>query len=660
MASTASVTFTSYSNYIYSEEQGTPFVINILSDADASSIDPQVSSVLPPPPPPNASDGGFDNLNYYSTGFVVLDSKKSRVTTVTTKGPDDPDSSLQRELKLKVFNKGYADTDSDNNVYFQVNADALSGSFTNFKIVDSSSNVVDVIGAPLSDGKRSFSLPRMTDDTEEYSIKYITKTNIVAAIASFEDKVNGTSKTINENLGENVEVFAFTATTVYGDEVTTGATYEFISGNEAGHFKIVNNKVYTSSTSINYESPTVSITLKIKGTMGGTASAQYDFIVTITDLNDIPTDLSFTKISEDVLTNSTGKVGDLSITDEDALLDFNSYTYEIYNKGTTDAHDKLELKNQTEVHIKSGIFLSAGNTEFSVIATGTDSSAGHSLMKDFLFAVLQEDRPPSGSIPDQTHAEDSGPHTITLSDYITDLDNDAITFTLGETHNTDLLTISLDDASLTYTLKENAHGNTNIAVTASANGETINVSFNVVVTSVNDSPVYNGSLTSTIDITSGDTLSTYDLSEYFSDVDVGDTLTYSATSSDTNVATVSITGSILTITEVSPGTSERTSTINITVKDDSLASATHSISIIFRAAPRKRGDLNNNHTVTIEDLLFLQKYLNEVQAQEDLAANDSSFNTAADVNQDSSVDVADLVFLKNHLDGNSDYAIPGN
>ena len=181
-----------------------------------------------------------------------------------------------------------------------------------------------------------------------------------------------------------------------------------------------------------------------------------------------------------------------------------------------------------------------------------------------------------------------------------------------------------------------------------------------MVTSVNDSPVYNGSLTSTVDITSGDTLSTYDLSEYFSDVDVGDTLTYSATSSDTNVATVSITGSILTITEVSPGTSERTSTINITVKDDSLASATHSISIIFRAAPRKRGDLNNNHTVTIEDLLFLQKYLNEVQAQEDLAANDSSFNTAADVNQDSSVDVADLVFLKNHLDGNSDYAIPGN
>jgi len=173
MASTASVTFISYNNYTYTSEQGTPFVFNIITNANASSLDPIVSSPLPPPPPPNASDGGFDNLNYYTTGYVVLDNKKSRVTTVTSKGPDHIESSRRRELKLKIFNKGYSETESNNPddeesknlVYFKVNAAELLGSFTYLKIVDSSDNVTDVIESSVAEGNISFSLPRMTTDT---------------------------------------------------------------------------------------------------------------------------------------------------------------------------------------------------------------------------------------------------------------------------------------------------------------------------------------------------------------------------------------------------------------------------------------------------------------------------------------------------------------
>ena len=96
------ITFTSYSDE-YTTEQGTPFVIRVVTDSVAASINPVVSSQLPPPAPPPLPSGGFDNTNYYSTAYIYLNSKRSRITTVTTKGLDDAGSGAERELKLKVY-----------------------------------------------------------------------------------------------------------------------------------------------------------------------------------------------------------------------------------------------------------------------------------------------------------------------------------------------------------------------------------------------------------------------------------------------------------------------------------------------------------------------------------------------------------------------------
>ena len=648
------ITFTSFSDNIYTSEQGTPFVISVVTDSGASSIEPVVTSQLPPPPPPPTVSGGFDNLNYYSTAYVYHDNKKSRVTTLTTKGLDDVGSGALRETKLKVFNRKESEI-ADSNVYFQVVQAAISSSFDTFKIVhgNSESDVTDVLSSPVSNGKLQFSIPRMDDNTTEYTMKYKTTTNVVAAITDFTDAVNGDTKVIDENTVANTEIFAFTATTVEAEQITSGVTYTITDGNGGEHFKIDGNKLKTTSNKIDYEAPTVSISLTIQGqsSSGGGASISKDITVTVTDLNESPTLLTFTKISENILTNSEGRVGNISISDEDTNSAYNSYTFVIYNKGTTNTHDSLVIINQTEVHIKQDTSLVVGDNEFTIKATGSDAVAGHTLSEDFVISVGQHDRPPSGTIPDSTLDEDSGPTTITLSDHITDLDGNAITFTLGSTHNTDLLTVSLDGAALTYTLVAHAHGDTTITVSAEANGKSIDAAFQVSVTSVNDSPVYNDGI-SDIDISTGNAITPIELSNFFNDADVGDTLTYSASSGDTGVATVSISGSAMTITEVSTGTC----VINISVTDGT-ETVTHDMNVTF--STRLRGDMNNDGLVNLTDLLFMMKYLNEETEQVDQAGQDSGFNAAANVNVDSKVDVADLIYIQNHLNQVSGYQIAG-
>ena len=381
------ITFTSYSDE-YTTEQGTPFVIRVVTDSGAASINPVVSSQLPPPAPPPLPSGGFDNTNYYSTAFIYLNSKRSRITTVTTKGLDDAASGAERELKLKVYNRRQPEI-SQSSVFFQVDQAVLSSSFDTFKIVHGDSET-DVLASNVNNSKLQFNLPRMEDDSTEYTLKYKTKTNYVASISDFTDLVNGITKEIGENTVENTEIFAFTATTVDGNQTTSGVTYTITSGNSGNHFVIDGNKLKATSTPINYENygtSTVSISLTIKGESGG-ANVSKDFTVTITDMNDQPTDITFTIDGDNILTDREGKVGDLSITDEDSEQSFSTYTFAIFNKGTSTAHDILEIKNQTEVHKRADVdvHLSVGENEFTVLATGTHSD-GHTLSKNISFST---------------------------------------------------------------------------------------------------------------------------------------------------------------------------------------------------------------------------------------------------------------------------------
>ena len=239
-----SVTFTPFSDNTYANEQGTPFIINSLEVSDPTTIDPTVASQIPPPQPPNTNEGTFDDRNYYSTGYVYLNSMRSRVTNLAHKGLDHTASGDRREIKFKVFNKGY--TDSDDYVYFQVSKTELD-KLSYFRINNASGDlIVDVYGtAPVSgtDNIR-FNVPRMTDLTTEYTIQYKTLTNVVASLQSFKAVGDITEFAIDENTAEDTELFTFEATTIH-DEIVDGS-YAITSGDNNNNFKIVGSKLMTS------------------------------------------------------------------------------------------------------------------------------------------------------------------------------------------------------------------------------------------------------------------------------------------------------------------------------------------------------------------------------------------------------------------------------
>ena len=337
-----SVTFTPFSDDTYANEQGTPFIINTLEVSDPTTIDPTVASQIPPPAPPNTSDGNFNDLNYYSTGYVFLNSMRTRVTNLAHKGLDDTASGDRREIEFKVFNKGY--TDSDDNVYFQVSKTELD-KLSYFRINNASGDlIVDVYGtAPVSgtDNIR-FNVPRMTDLTTEYTIQYKTLTNVVASLQSFKAVGDITEFAIDENTAEDTELFTFEATTIH-DEIVDGS-YAITSGNSSNYFKIVGSKLLTSGTAISFEdlgaagSETVEISVEVSCTVGTTSVTQTNsYKVIVSNLDEVPTGVTFTPDSSVTLkTDMTNiNIGEVIATDDDVRTEFNTYTYEVYESGTT-------------------------------------------------------------------------------------------------------------------------------------------------------------------------------------------------------------------------------------------------------------------------------------------------------------------------------------
>jgi hypothetical protein len=229
-----------------------------------------------------------------------------------------------------------------------------------------------------------------------------------------------------------------------------------------------------------------------------------------------------------------------------------------------------------------------------------------------------------------------------------------MTYDFHESITGSIISGEIVGSTLNYSLTANAYGNTMFSVKATANGKSSENAkkFNITVTSVNDTPSYKDTL-SNVTVVSGTPVSSIDLSQHFEDVD-GDTLSYTSTSSDTNVATVSISGTTLTIEEVGSSSSTRQCNIEITASDGSLT-VVHTMPVTFSGADRKIGDVNNDNIVDIQDLLFLQKYLNRLTTQVNLANADSDFSTAANLNADGYVDVADLIHLYYRLEGVSGY-----
>ncbi len=149
-----------------------------------------------------------------------------------------------------------------------------------------------------------------------------------------------------------------------------------------------------------------------------------------------------------------------------------------------------------------------------------------------------------------------GTNSINVSNVFTDADNDQLTITASSS-NENVVTVAVNGNNLTIT--EVGAGSATITVTANDGNEgTVSTTFTVTVnaTPMNGIPSVANAIADQ-ELSEGFGSIQINIANVFTDPD-GDVLTYSATSGDEGVVTVSLNGTILTITEVGIGTSNIT------------------------------------------------------------------------------------------------------
>ena len=235
-----------------------------------------------------------------------------------------------------------------------------------------------------------------------------------------------------------------------------------------------------------------------------------------------------------------------------------------------------------------------GKGTAAVTITATDTE-GLSAAQVFVSVVPNRSPEPVGTIPDDT-VEVGEPVTVDLSPYFADPDGDALAYAASSS-NTEVARVSVSGSSVTLTAI--ARG-TAIVTTTATDAEGLSATQVFAASVPNRSPAPVGRIPgAALDV--GEPI-TFDLSPHFTDPD-GDPLTYTATSSNANVATVSVSGSIVTIRAVAAGSA----TITITARDPGGLTATQRAGVTVRQpnrAPRPSGTiptqtLNPGGTVAI-------------------------------------------------------------
>ena len=172
----------------------------------------------------------------------------------------------------------------------------------------------------------------------------------------------------------------------------------------------------------------------------------------------------------------------------------------------------------------------------------------------------QPNRPPvaSGSIPAQTMTAGESV-TVSVGGLFSDPDGDALTFT-AISSNAGVASAALSGTDLT--IRAVAAGSATVTVTArDPAGLSTAASANVTVMEPNRAPVPAMPVAPAQTAIVGDTLNV-DVSPFFTDPD-GDALTYSATSANSSVATVSVAGSVVSAAAVGAGST----TLTVTATD---------------------------------------------------------------------------------------------
>ena len=183
-----------------------------------------------------------------------------------------------------------------------------------------------------------------------------------------------------------------------------------------------------------------------------------------------------------------------------------------------------------------------------------------------------------GSIPEQMVTAGEVV-SLDLTSYFSDPDGDALNYS-ATTSAPAVASPTVSGSSLT--IAGVSDGSATVTVTASdPGGLTATQNVSVTVERPNTAPMASGTIPAQV-MEAGKEVS-FNLAEYFSDPD-GDALTFAASSSDTDVATTQLSGSLLTIAGVAPGDA----TVTATATDPDGLSAEHTVMVTVEEASMDR------------------------------------------------------------------------
>ena len=304
---------------------------------------------------------------------------------------------------------------------------------------------------------------------------------------------------------------------------------------------------------------TVTVTVTAEDECGETATQRFD--VEVLGPNQEPE-------AEGTIPNQTVKDGKSLTLD----LDLNDYFRDDDSELTYEAESSNTGK--LTVSVSGSVLTVTGEAQGTVTVTVTaEDECGETATQRFDVEVLGPNQAPEavGTIPNQT-VKDGKSLTLDLdlNDYFRD-DDSELTYE-AESSNTGKLTVSVSGSVLTVTGE--AQGTVTVTVTAEDEcGETATQRFDVEVLGPNQEPEAEGTIPNQT-VKDGKSLTLdLDLNDYFRDDD--SELTYEAESSNTGKLTVSVSGSVLTVT----GEAQGTVTVTVTAEDECGETATQRFSV---------------------------------------------------------------------------------
>ena len=242
------------------------------------------------------------------------------------------------------------------------------------------------------------------------------------------------------------------------------------------------------------------------------------------------------------------------------------------------------ISSDTEVATvatSSGTVIVTGESVGTATITVTAADPGGlTATQSFTITFLEPNQAPEavGAIPAQSVSE-GGSIAIDAAPYFTDPDDDPLSYS-AESSNTALATASASNG--TVSVAGESVGTTTITVTATdPGGLTASQSFDVTIENSNRAPVPTGTIPDQ-DVRTG-SQNAVNVWRYFSDPD-GDDLSYTATSTNSNNATVTVSGGTARVAGHRVGTA----TIEVTATDPGGLRATQSFDVTVAERPPNR------------------------------------------------------------------------